>query len=108
MATQVLPKPRTLIPSGFVVRALSRRGRRFHCGNCGDVMFVRYASGLCPMCFNDRKPWQATDEPREVPAHLALAGILDDPSIEQDWAEGGAIMPAPGAIDVPRIPSTPE
>ena len=52
----ILPKVRTLIPSSFVVRALAHQGPRFHCANCGDVMFVRGASGLCPMCFNDRKP----------------------------------------------------
>jgi len=88
MANQVLPKPRTLLPSGFVVRALSRQGRRYHCGNCGDVMFVRHASGLCPLCFNDRKPWRASSEPREIPPHLALVGVLDDPAFEDDWRAG--------------------
>ena len=82
MAKNILPKPRTLIPSSFVVRALAHQGPRFHCGNCGDVMFVRGASGLCPMCFNDRKPWTHLQSKREVAPDLVLAGVLDDPSLE--------------------------
>ncbi len=62
-------------------------------------MFVRYASGLCPMCFNDRKPWRASAEPREIPVHVALAGILDDVSLEEEWVEGGSIMLVSDAIE---------
>ena len=97
MAKHILPKVRTLIPSSFVVRALVNEGPRFHCGNCGDVMFVRGASGLCPLCYNDRKPWSGAVDRREVPLSLALAGVLDDPALE-DMEYGGAIMPCAGEI----------
>jgi hypothetical protein len=96
MAKNILPKVRTLLPSSFVVRALVSEGPRFHCGNCGDVMFVRGASGLCPLCFNDRKPWSASLDQREVPSGMVLAGILDDPSIE-DLECLGAMLPGEGS-----------
>ena len=82
MANHILPKCRTLIPSGFLIRALANQGPRFHCSNCGDVMFVRGATGLCPMCFNDRTPSKARDHSCEVGHALVLAGVLDDPRIE--------------------------
>lgn len=90
MAKNILPKSRTLIPSSFVVRALAHQGPRFHCSNCGDVMFVRGATGLCPMCFNDRKPFEAGADSCEVPHDLVLAGVLDDPRIEGLARDSGA------------------
>ncbi|MCP5070291.1 MAG: hypothetical protein GY946_27295, partial [bacterium] len=59
-------------------------GPRYECENCGDTMFVRYESGLCPLCFNGRRGAIASDEvPQPVPEHLALAGVLDDPVLER-------------------------
>jgi hypothetical protein len=45
-------------------------------------MFVRYESGLCPLCYNDRRPVNLEESVREVPAEMVLAGILDDPALE--------------------------
>ncbi|MBM4383282.1 MAG: hypothetical protein FJ091_07905 [Deltaproteobacteria bacterium] len=75
--SHILPKRRSLIPSSFVVRALTAQGRRFACTNCGEQMFVRYESGLCPHCYNGRRPLRGTEAVREVPVNLALAGIDD-------------------------------
>ncbi len=101
MAKNIRPKARTLIPSTFVVRALARQGPRFHCSNCGDVMFVCGATGLCPMCFNHRKPWNRSSTGREVPHEMALAGVLDDPAIEK---KARGIAPDSGALqDDPPI-----
>ena len=74
----ILPTRRSLIPSSFVVRALSARGRRYSCSNCGEQMFVQYESGLCPHCYNGRRPLRGTEAVREVPHALALAGVLDE------------------------------
>ncbi len=79
----VLPKRRSLIPSSFVVRALTSQGRRYACTNCGEQMFVQYESGLCPLCYNGRRPLRGVATLREVPAALALAGVLDDPMLEE-------------------------
>ena len=85
MAISILPKTRTLIPSSFVVRALAIEGPRYHCHGCGDVMFVRHDSGLCPWCFNGEGAWHGVS-PREVPHELVLAGVLDDPVVEDEAA----------------------
>ena len=74
--------PRDLLPSSFIVKALSVQGRRYECGNCGDTMFVRYGSGLCPLCFNGRNAFE-NGELTSVPEHMVLAGVLDDPSVER-------------------------
>jgi hypothetical protein len=74
----ILPSRRSLIPSSFVVRALTVQGRRYACTNCGEQMFVRFESGLCPHCYNGRRPLRGTGSVREVPPALALAGVLDD------------------------------
>jgi hypothetical protein len=79
----VLPKRRSLIPSSFVVRALTSQGRRYACTNCGEQMFVQYESGLCPLCYNGRRPLRGVSTLREVPHALALAGVLDDPMLEE-------------------------
>lgn len=87
MAYRLLPKKQTLLPSAFVVRALTRGGRRYHCANCGERMFVQYESGLCPLCYNGRRPWAASEDVgRPVPDHMALAGVLDDPTVEATHA----------------------
>lgn len=39
-------------------------------------------SGLCPHCFNGCKPLSVPEPVTEVPAAVALAGVLDDPQIE--------------------------
>ncbi len=69
--------PRTVLPSSFLIKALAVQGRRYECDNCGDTMFVRYESGLCPLCYNGRR--SPGDLPlRALPEHLALAGLPDD------------------------------
>lgn len=86
----VLPKRRSMIPSSFVVRALSSEGRRYACANCGEQMFVQYESGLCPLCYNGRRPLRGVASVREVPQALALAGVLDDPILDELEDERGA------------------
>jgi hypothetical protein len=83
MARTLPPKRRLLIPSSFLVRALTRGGRRYACRNCREPMFVRYESGLCPHCFNGRRELTLAEPARQVPEGRALAGVLDDPAIEQ-------------------------
>ena len=78
----ILSQRRSLIPSSFVVRALTSQGRRYACTNCGEQMFVQYDSGLCPLCYNGRRPLRGSPVVREVPHALALAGVLDDPMLE--------------------------
>ena len=101
MSIQVLPKVRRLIPSSFVVQALCSEGRRFHCGNCGDVMFVRFASGLCPLCFNGRKRWAPSEEPREVPHDVLFAGLLD--GIEDEELDGFEAVEALASISTAHV-----
>ena len=81
----ILPTRRSLIPSSFVVRALTSQGRRYECSNCGEQMFVKFESGLCPLCFNGRRPLRGLElgAVREVPHALALAGVLDDPMLDE-------------------------
>lgn len=76
--------PRDLLPGAFIVRALALQGRRYTCQNCGETMFVRYGSGLCPLCYNGRRPLLSPldAEPTAVPEHMVLAGILDDLTLE--------------------------
>ncbi len=74
--------PRDLLPSSFIVKALTLQGRRYECGGCGETMFVRYGSGLCPLCFNGRRAYEA-DPLTPVPEHMVLAGVLDDPTLER-------------------------
>jgi hypothetical protein len=45
--------PEHAIPSAYLIRALARREAE-HCDRCGDRMFVKGASGLCPFCLADR------------------------------------------------------
>ena len=81
----ILPTRRSLIPSSFVVRALTSKGRRYECTNCGEQMFVKFESGLCPLCYNGRRPLRGlgVNAVREVPQALALAGVLDDPMLDE-------------------------
>ncbi len=72
-----------MIPSSFVIRALAHQGRRYECRNCHEQMFVQYESGLCPLCYNGRRPLRFSEAAREVPHALALAGVLDDPLLEE-------------------------
>lgn len=83
MSSVLLPKLRTMLPSSFVIRSLLQHGRRYACTNCGEQMFVRYESGLCPLCFNGRRPLRGVEPRREVPHALALVGVLDDPTLEE-------------------------
>ncbi len=82
METQIRSRSRSLIPSSFVIRALAQNGRRYACKNCGEPMFVQYESGLCPLCYNGRRELRGIPAIHEVPHALALAGVLDDPSLD--------------------------
>ena len=84
MQTTVRPKIKHLLPSAWVVRALLHGGRRYHCETCNEPMFVRYASGLCPWCYNGVRSQShvGSAEEQSVADHLVLAGVLDDPAIE--------------------------
>jgi hypothetical protein len=70
------------ISSTWVVWGLSKGGSVHACGNCGARMFVRYSSGLCPHCFNGLRELEQAGTVVHVPFERALAGVLDDPSIE--------------------------
>jgi len=91
----ILPTRRSMIPSSFVVRALAHQGQRYACTNCGEQMFVRYDSGLCPLCYNGRRPLRGVASLREVPASLALAGVLDDPMLEELEDDGRTLHARP-------------
>jgi rubrerythrin len=77
-----------MIHSGLLIQALRRGGAVHRCTNCGERMFVKYASGLCPLCYNGRRELRL-DEPVHVAADQnVLAGVLDDPAIEVVPDEG--------------------
>jgi hypothetical protein len=71
------------IPSAWIVRGLAQAGTVYTCRSCNARMFVRYASGLCPLCWNGRGP-ERTTLMTHVLAERALAGVLDDPAIEAE------------------------
>jgi hypothetical protein len=71
-----------MIQSGFLVQALRYGGAVYHCDNCGERMFVKYASGLCPLCYNGRRALHVEEPVHIVSDESVLAGILDDPAIE--------------------------
>lgn len=71
-----------VISSTWVVWSLGRAGRVYRCDNCSAKMFVRYASGLCPWCWNGEIPEHEAPALVPVPHEKVLAGVLDDPAIE--------------------------
>jgi len=83
MATRIPIKKRLMIPGSWLVRALGERGDVYECRNCGDRMFVQYASELCPLCFNGRRAYNLVDAVHQVPDGGALVGVLDDPALEE-------------------------
>ena len=68
------------LSSTWVVWALAREDPIHYCKNCSERMFVRYQSGLCPLCWNG--PHTAADMTTPVPHERVLAGVLDDLAIE--------------------------
>ena len=70
------------IHSGFLVQALRRGGPVHRCVNCGGRMFVKYGSGLCPLCYNGRRELRRPEPLHIVTSGKVLAGVLDDPAIE--------------------------
>ena len=78
----VRPAQRKTIHSGFLIQTLRRRGAVHRCINCGERMFVKYASELCPLCYNGRRAVHLDQPVYVVPDGNALAGVLDDPAIE--------------------------
>ncbi len=76
------------IASTWVVWSLGKAGSEHACDDCGARMFVRYSSGLCPQCFNGVRPVNAAARVSvHVPYERALAGVLDDPAIEDARSE---------------------
>jgi hypothetical protein len=76
------------IASTWVVWGLGKGGSEHACDECGAKMFVRYSSGLCPQCFNGlRSARHAAGPVVQVPFERALAGVLDDPAIEDALSE---------------------
>ena len=71
-----------MIHNGFLIQSLRRRGAVHRCVNCGERMFVTYASGLCPLCYNGRRPLHLDEPVHVAPDEHVLAGVLDDPAIE--------------------------
>jgi hypothetical protein len=78
----VRPAQRKTIHSGFLIQTLRRRGPVHRCINCGERMFVKYASELCPLCYNGRREVRLDEPVHLVVSSDVLAGVLDDPAIE--------------------------
>jgi hypothetical protein len=72
----------SIIPSTWIIWSLTHGGSTFWCGGCDAKMFVRYESGLCPLCWNGRTPGHHPEPVIPVPPERALAGVLDDPAVE--------------------------
>jgi hypothetical protein len=85
----IRPPRRATIHSGFLVQTLRRGGAVHRCINCGERMFVKYASGLCPLCYNGRRELRLEEPVHVVSDGDALAGVLDDPTIEAIPEQGG-------------------
>ncbi len=79
---RIRPTNRATIHCGFLIQALRSDGAVHRCVNCGERMFVKFASGLCPLCYNGRRPLRVEGALQVVRDGLALAGVLDDPGIE--------------------------
>lgn len=77
-----------MIHSGFLIQSLRRRGAVHRCINCDERMFVKYASGLCPLCYNDRRELRLDEPVHLAPDEIVLAGVFDDPAIEVVPDEG--------------------
>ncbi len=71
------------IASTWIVWGLGKGGSVHTCGSCGARMFVRYSSGLCPLCFNGLRELDEVGAVVHVSGERALAGVLDDPAIEE-------------------------
>ena len=56
MAINVKAGQRSLIPSSKLTRLIGERGDVHACRECGQRMFVKSESGLCPFCFNKDNP----------------------------------------------------
>ena len=72
-----------MIPNAELIASLLQKGPVHHCESCGQRMFVRNDSGLCPLCWNGRQPLE-TEGPLRMDDDLALAGILDDTDLDLD------------------------
>jgi hypothetical protein len=76
------PAPRATIHSGLLIQTLRHCGAVYRCVNCGERMFVKYQSGLCPLCYNGRRDLRFEEPVHVVSDGDALVGVLDDPAIE--------------------------
>lgn len=52
---RVDPKGGSLINNAWLVRVLADSPNALACGECGSRMFVKGASGLCPVCFTRQR-----------------------------------------------------
>ena len=77
------------IPSAWIVRGLAQAGTVHSCKSCNARMFVRYASGLCPLCWNGRGP-ERLARVTQAAAEQALAVALDDAANELESDACGA------------------
>ncbi len=58
----MLPKRGSVINNAWLVRVLANSRNAHDCGSCGARMFVKGASGLCPVCFTaDRQRQQSIE-----------------------------------------------
>jgi len=83
MANEILPKPQLLLSGAYVIRALGLYGSRYECGDCGATMFVRYESGLCPLCFNGHRSKHTDSVVRDVLLELEEFEADGDPDADE-------------------------
>lgn len=62
------------ISSSHLIRALAEGTGGFGCSRCGARMFVRYASGLCPRCWNGVARDASGEEHHLVEFALSVVG----------------------------------
>jgi hypothetical protein len=81
MPNRILPKTKLLLSGAYVIRALGLYGPRYECADCGSTMFVRYESGLCPLCFNGQRAKHTESVVREVLLELEEFDAAEDPAL---------------------------
>ncbi len=70
------------ISSSRLIRILAEGSGAFGCTRCGARMFVRYASGLCPRCWNGLGPERPGEEDHLVEVALAVVGSRTDAALD--------------------------
>lgn len=77
---RVAAKPGSLIDNAWLVRVLASSPHTHGCSECDARMFVRAASGLCPVCFTEKRL-------REE--HIETVVDSEARRAAQDWSAGG-------------------